>query len=149
MLVVEGKPWRLHLPARAAVTDEEVPSLVHTDTLLKLDVGELEGAIELGGMRIDLSREMTRILIPYAEALTNEYQFEDAWLTRDEAHARWLELGGNPESPPQRLGWMRGKVKSYLARHGLADVDGLFESQRVGQWYGTRLGLSPDQVVLT
>lgn len=147
VLLIEGRAWRLHLPQRALQIEASTPSLLHADTLLKLDADSLTGAFELGTEQVELPTEHVRVLLPYAEALVNEY--DDAWLTRDEAYERWLDLGGNPESPAQRLGWIRGKVKSALAKRGLADVDALFESKRVGQWYGTRIGLMRDQIVLT
>lgn len=150
VLVIEGRPIRLHLPQRAhAAAVGEVPSILHTDTLLKLDSKALTGALEHGPLRIDLPSEFVLLLLPYAEARVNEYAYEDAWLGREEAHARWIELGGNVQSSAQRLGWVRGKLKSYLARKGLADLDNLFESRRFGDWYGTRLGLQREQIVLT
>ncbi|MEN0062177.1 MAG: hypothetical protein AAGA48_08490 [Myxococcota bacterium] len=149
VLVIEGRPLRLHLPQRVQATSGSgISSILHVDTLLKLDAETLTGAIELGTFRVELSREIVRVLLPYAEARVNDYAHEDAWISREEAHARWLELGGNPSSPPQRLGWMRGKAKTFLARKGLSDVDGLFESRRVGGWYGTRIGLQPEQIVI-
>lgn len=147
VLVIEGRPIRLHLPQRALCAEPEVPSLLHADTILKLELESLSGAVEISELRVELTREMVRVLLPYAEVRLDEDH--TAWLTRDDAHARWLELGGNPDSPAQRIGWLRGKVRTYLQKNGLADVDSLFESQRVGQWYATRLGLMPEQVVLT
>ncbi|MEQ1565169.1 MAG: hypothetical protein ABMA64_05985 [Myxococcota bacterium] len=147
VLVIGGRPLRLHLPQRALATETAAPSLLHTDTLLKLDREHLTGAFEFGAERIELPTEFVRLLIPYAEALLNEYD-DDAWRTRDDAYDRWLELGGNPESTSERLGWLRGKLKAFLTKAGLADVEALFESKRVGQWYGTRIALALHQVVL-
>lgn len=148
VIVVGGRPLRLHLPQQAMVQPSEALSILHPDTILKIDRDTLDGAFEVGPARIELAAEMVRVLIPYAEARTNEYVYEDGWMTREETYERWKELGGNPSSPSQRIGWMRGKLKTYLARRGLQDVESLFESQRVGQWYANRLGLQPEQIVV-
>ena len=115
---------------------------------LAIFAGVVYLSFEVGPSRIELSAEMTRLVIPYAEARVNHYAYEDGWITREEAYERWIELGGNPSSPSQRIGWMRGKLKTHLAKAGLADVDALFESRRLGQWYANRLGLMPEQIVV-
>ncbi len=149
VIILDGHPVRLHLPQRAPQAALKVLSILHPDALLKLKPDSLSGALEIAPTRIDLQREMVRGLLPYAEARLQDGRQDGGWLTRDEAFSRWLELGGNPDSDARRMGWVRGKIRNHLARSGLASLDRLFESQRMGQWYGTRLGLQLEQIYLS
>jgi hypothetical protein len=147
ILVLDGRPLRLHLPQQIDAVAQERLSIEHADTILKLSTN-LDGAVELGNTRVDLTREIVRLLLPYAEARVDPDHHREGWLTRDEAYERWLDLGGNPASESKRLGWLRGKAKTFLTRNGLGDVDALFASQRVGALYVTRIGLMPEQIVV-
>lgn len=148
VLLVEEEVLRLHLPQRAQRAPDMRLSILHPDTLIKLDIVELTGAVEVGPTCFPLQGEMVRVLLPYVEARLEDDHAEGGWLTRDEAFARWLELGGNPTSRSQRLGWLRGKVREHLARCGLTGLEGLFESRRINTWYGTRIGLQPEQLII-
>ncbi|MEL6349917.1 MAG: hypothetical protein AAFV53_42840 [Myxococcota bacterium] len=146
VVLIDGtRPLRLHLPEKALLQPERI-SLQDPNTTLKIFRRPPQGHLGADSGLIPIEGELARILIPYVEARLAEPNA--GWLTRKEAYTRWLEAGGNPESRSHRLGWMRGRLRTRLARQGVAETRSLFENRRSGSWYGTRIGLDAEQLLL-
>jgi hypothetical protein len=125
----EGRPWRLHLAEGLPPTRQIRIDLSRADVTLDIDLEALRATFHQRGAEVTIAGEHVRTLAAYASARRRRGE-TGGWLTCEEAYARWRALGGNPQSPMDRLGWDRGRCRSHLAREGVAGVEVLFEARR-------------------
>ena len=81
------------------------------------------------------------LLVPFLRARRDEHRVDGGWLSLSEAHRGWVAAGGRPDSPPQRISWDKGRLRSRLAALGVGDVALLFEKRRRDGRWQTRLRL--------
>ncbi len=131
---------RVHAPSAIAATQDSVVDLLAPELALDLDLPGLRATIHQRQGAVTVRGECVRVLAVYLAA-RRESSPNGGWLTPDAAWEAWVDLGGNPESSPDRLSWERGKLRSQLARLRVANVGALFELSRDGDTVRTRLGV--------
>lgn len=148
-LVIGNQPCRVWIPDHWSATDRPRVSL--SDHQLQLILEEEPSKVTLlaGGVGIDLQGEEVRLLRVYAEARASDPRDRDCgYRTTREARAAWIALGGNPESPPERLAWLRNRLRTMLDEVGVVGSAELFERRRRGREWSHRLVLDPEMVQL-
>jgi hypothetical protein len=100
-----------------------------------------------GAVSVDLRGELVRAVVPYVEVRRRDMP-PGGWLELDAAHFRWQQLGGRADSNRDRIGQDRSRVVRQLARLGVAAADGLFQTERRGEGWVTRVRLPPDRLHL-
>jgi len=133
-----------------------IPGLSETDAIpfdltapsIQLDLvpHRLEATFTLGLDSVAVRGECVRLLQVYAQARRDDGFDDGGWLTRTDAHAQWVALGGNPNSPPVRVGWDKGKIRSQLEAAGVVGVSALFDNRRKGGVTLSRIALDPSQL---
>jgi hypothetical protein len=124
----EGRPWRAFLPDTLPPTLRVQLDLTRSDASMAVDADALRATFLQGGQDVAIVGEHVRALVVYA--LARREDPEGGWLDADAAYARWRALGGNPQSPVDRIGWDRGRCRSHLSREGVGGVEALFEMRR-------------------
>jgi hypothetical protein len=140
--------YRFH--AGLSTQDTSISQLDVTSAHCRLDIDAdaLTATFTQGSLEAHVRGEFVRTLLIYATTRRDEHFDDGGWLTRSEAHQRWLAQGGNPHSPEERIGWDRGKLRTHLAEAGASQLKHLFESTRTGSEVSIRLKLSPAQVCI-
>jgi hypothetical protein len=138
--------WRLLLPEAPVATLRNGFHVGHPEVALDLDVTQLTATFTLHRTSAVARGECVRMLAPYAEARMEEPWDDGGWLHADRVLARWIALGGNPQSDPERAGWEKGRLRSQLAEQGVRGLVGLFERRRVAGRVETRLVVHPSRV---
>jgi hypothetical protein len=144
-----GHLYRVHLPTPRIGGEDRFGALGApgcTLTIMEPEPRCFEATFEWVGREgeIRLSGEFARILVPYA--LVRVEGLGDGWLDTEGAHALWLEAGGNPRSPPNRLLWLRAHLQQHLAREGVSSPGLAFERRTRGNQRSFRLGMQPDNI---
>lgn len=129
VVVHEGRAWRAHLPTPPEATQRVRIDLGRPGASIDVDPQALRATVHQGEVDVTITGEHVRVLIAYALAARDDAN--GGWLTAEEAWASWRALGGNPQSPIDRIGWDRGRCRSQLSRAGVGGVDGLFEARRM------------------
>ena len=124
--------YRLNLPSHDTHTLVAQLHLGLDDCSLRINVGELWASFESDQVMVRVTGECVRVLAAYAVVRRDESYTDGGWLTAPESHQRWLDLGGNPASGIERLGFERGKLRSQLRKAGVMDVKDLFERKTSG-----------------
>jgi hypothetical protein len=125
-----GRPWRMHLPDVLPPTLRLRLDLARTDASIDVDAEALRATFHQGGSHVTIAGEHVRVLVVYALARLEDADGGGGWLDADAVYARWRGMGGNPQSPVDRIGWDRGRCRSHLSREGVGGVDALFEIRR-------------------
>ncbi len=141
VFAAEGRIWRVLLPDPTQKTVQPALDLAHPRC--ELDAQIDEARFSVGERGVVLRGEAARVLRVYAIARGEE---KGGWLDASDARQRWVELGGNRESPPERIAWERGKIRTRLSVLGVCNVDILFETRRMGPFTEVRLTLPPERV---
>ncbi len=128
VFVHDGRPWRVFLAASPEPTRRVRIDLARAGASVDVDPDRLRATLHQGDADVTIDGEHVRALVTYA--LARREDPEGGWLSAGDAWARWRALGGNPQSPVDRMGWDRGRVRAHLARLGVGGVEGLFESRR-------------------
>jgi hypothetical protein len=131
---------RLHVPAEVPATADALLDLLDPGLSIELDLPGLRATLHQRGSHVIVRGECARVLTVYLQARRRDLP-AGGWLDPDEAWALWVALGGNEDSPRERLSWERGKLRSQLARMRVANVHALFELSRQGDTIRTRLGI--------
>jgi hypothetical protein len=113
--------------------------LTRAGAALAVDLSPLRATLLQGDAAVEIHGEPVRVLAVYLHAA----QRGTGWLDVTTAWAAWRALGGNPESPAERMAWERGRVRAAFARAGVAGVDRLFEVLRDRDGVRVRLGVAP------
>ena len=144
----EDTIYRVFFPMPGTPTLVAQLQLMVGDCSVSIDLETLSASFESRDASVEVSGECVRVLAAYAIARRDEPLANGGWLTVNESHERWLDLGGNPNSNSERLGFERGKLRNQLRKAGVLDVKELFERQKAGYRTRLRLGLAPDQIFL-
>ena len=129
VFVARGRAWRFVHPGPMRDTLRLELSLAHPEATLATALGTAE--LRIGGRVARIDGEFVRTLEVYAAARRADPRPDGGWLGVREAFEAWLACGGLASSPPERLGWDRGKVRTALAEAGVAGASELFEVSRV------------------
>lgn len=148
VLVIRDDSYRLHLPSDEHMTGGDGCDLRHPNITFEIDLSRLFLRVSGPSFERQCHGEFVRMLAVFAQQRCLDEVDEGGWLNGDEAYAAWLELGGNPASPSERLGWDRGKLRNALARSGFYGLAWLFERQRSARRTRIRLALSAAQIDL-
>ena len=140
--------YRLNLPSQDSQTLVAQLHLGLDDCSLRINVGELWASFESDQVMVRATGECVRVLAAYAVVRRDESYTDGGWLTAPESHQRWLELGGNPASGIERLGFERGKLRSQLRKAGVMDVKDLFERKTSGYRTMLRLSIPADEILV-
>lgn len=148
--VLGGEPARIWIPDTWQSTDG--PGVVATadDAVLDVYPHQATGPTCVLTQRsgeVVLRGEEARLVCVYAMARKADGGREPHGfrLGNDAFHA-WVTLGGNAESRPERLAWLRSRIKATLAARRVSGVDALFQRRRVGRSYAFRLALEPKHI---
>ena len=147
--VLDGRPVRIWVPSGWLNT--ESPYLSLASETLELDFGweACEVTLTDHTTSLTLKSEDVRLLRVYAQARLAAGKAADAgYLTTEEAFRAWVELGGNPQSEPERLSWMRNRLRIQLDQHGVGAPDGLFERRRMGPTWQHRVSIPGERLQL-
>ena len=148
VVVLDGAAYQVFLPTPGAQTARGELDVSHADTRLEIDLQALTANLTLGAAELQLTGEPVRALAAYAMSRHGEHFEDGGWLTREEAHQRWVELGGKEDTPLERIAWERGKLRTALARKGARHVAALFEVRRTGRQAEVRCRFAPNCIDL-
>lgn len=143
VFVHDGRAWRVHLADAPDPTLGTRIDLARPGVTLEVDAAGLRAVLRQGAAQAVLTGEHVRVLAVYADARRGSTT-SGGWLNATDAWTAWRALGGNPDSPVDRIGWDRGRCRSHLARLGVAGVETLFESRRVQGEPQIRLAMPGD-----
>jgi hypothetical protein len=146
-MTIAGQRARVWIPERWSETQRPTVSL--SDHRLCLDYGEDPTRMTLttDGTSVVLTGEEVRLLRVYAEARASDPRDTDCgYRTTREARTAWIALGGNMDSPPERLAWLRNRLRSMLVNSGVSGAETLFERRRQGRVWSHRVVLDPDNL---
>gem|GEM_PF-2027330 len=146
---VRGRTLRVHASDLSKTTARAALDVTHKDCKLDIDMNELTATFTVNSVEAMVHGEFVRTLAVYAQTRLEEHFDEGGWLSRREAHRRWIEFGGNPDSPEERIGWDRGKLRTQLATQGGTKLKDLFTKSRTGSDVSIRLNLTPEQLSFT
>ena len=144
--IVQGRPVLIRLPKVPLDTDSQGVDLGDEACTLDLNVRTLCAVFTLGTIETEVFGECVRVLLAYAKARRDDGVPEGGWLTRDEAHRLWLDFGGSPESPTERIGWEKGKLRQKLVSSGALAVIRIFENRRINGVVFSRLSISAEGI---
>jgi len=119
---------------------EETSTNMETDGILKIDLDGLIATFEYDSHHYSVTGEAARTLATYAMALKEG----TPWLTSEEAFSDWINLGGLPDSPPERIHWERNKILGKLNKEHAFPLISLFQRRRRGVIWEHRLEFSGD-----
>ncbi len=139
VIVRDGRAWRVHPAETPEPTARVCIDLAKPGASVDIDADALRVTVHQGEADVTITGEHVRVLTTYALARRDDD--EGGWLAADEAWTRWRALGGNPQSPADRLGWDRGRCRAHLARLGVGNVELLFEARRMQGAPQVRLGV--------
>lgn len=120
-------PLQVYLPTPHRKTDASSLSLASENLTLDVDLSTLKATFTSGRKEVCATGECVRVLAVYAYARKEHRQQNTGWLSRPEAHERWIQLGGKAESPEARIAWERGKLRTRLSKQAVSDVSRLFD----------------------
>jgi hypothetical protein len=139
VLVQDGRAWQAHLSEAPDATSRVRVDLARAGVTVDVDADALRATFHQGDVDVTLPGEHLRVLVTYA--LARREDPVGGWLSAEDAWTRWRALGGNPQSPVDRLGWDRGRCRAHLARAGVGNVELLFEARRMHGLPQIRLGV--------
>ena len=145
---IDGEGARVWIPEGWSKTLR--PSVSLTDHRLCLEFGEEPTRVTLTteGMSVELTGEEVRLLRVYADARAADPRDADCgYRTTGEARVAWIALGGNPDSPPERLAWLRNRLRSMLEESGISGAETLFERRRQGRVWSHRVAVDPENLL--
>jgi hypothetical protein len=145
VFVAEGRALQFILPASLEHTVRMTLSLNHASALLVAT--PTSATVSAGGRSVTVEGEFVRALHTYVTARLADTERE-GWLSMRQAWDSWLASGGHAASPPERMGWDRGKVRTALAAAGVAGTSELFEVARVEGESRCRVSLPPERLRL-
>ena len=146
---IRDRILRVHAVDLAATTARAPLDVTHRNCRLDIDANELTASFTVDAVEAMVHGEFVRTLCIYALARSEEHFDDGGWLSRKEAHQRWVAHGGNADSPEERIGWDRGKLRTQLSQQGVTKLKGLFEKNRSGSDVSIRLNLTPEQISFT
>ncbi|MGC6417638.1 MAG: hypothetical protein ACON3Z_10990 [Bradymonadia bacterium] len=140
--------YRVFCPRLSAPTVVAPLTISMGDCSLEIDLENLKATFETSHASVDVRGECVRVMAAYALPRRDEHYSDGGWLTSIESHSRWLQLGGNPKSKPDRIGHERGKLRTQLHKAGVLEVKKLFERRSSGANTTIRLGLAPENIFI-
>ena len=147
VVVLDGRPWRVALPGPVMPTAGTELDLAQPDVYLDVDLPNLTAVFSRGRTQAAVHAEAVRILAVFAMARRDDSS-DGGWLTTAEAFEGWIGLGGNAASPRERIGWLKGKLRTELSTRRVGNIGVLFENRRDGVPV-SRLGLDPTRITVT
>ena len=146
LIVHSGSAWRFAAGAVQQSTDGGIISLKSDTICLDIDPDGKALALTERAQSVELTGSLVTILVPFVRARIDEHRLEGGWLTLEEAHLGWVAAGGRADSPPERISWDKGRLRTRLAALGVGDVKSLFEKRRLGGVWQTRLRISGERL---
>jgi hypothetical protein len=143
VFVAEGRAWQFILPASLEHTVRMSLSLTHPAATLS--VTPTSALVQAGSRSASVDGEFVRALYTYVAARLGDPE-RGGWLSMRQAWDGWLASGGHAASPPERMGWDRGKVRTAFAAAGVAGTSELFEVARVEGESRCRVALPPERL---
>lgn len=147
--VIDGRAVRVHLPTSPMRTALPGLDLNGDDLYLDLDRADdgWKAIFTQGNRDLVVEGENARGLLVYALARRMTAS-DDGWLDHEAATQLWVALGGNPDSKPDRMHWLRSELRRRIASQGVANPETLFEQRRRGRQKVFRLCLPTDRIQL-
>lgn len=140
-----GRHFRLWRPQGWQPTREPVIMITERGLLLEVDRESLCVRLWSEDAEVELCGEVVRALVPYVQARLDDPRNDDGgWRTNDEILAAWIALGGNVDSPRERMNWERNKLRSLLTELGVSRSDLLFERKRTAGTWRHRVALKAE-----
>ena len=146
IVVHRGSAWRFFSGTVPPSTDGGVVSLKSDTICLDLDLRKQVLCLTERDRSVELTDSLVILLVPFVEARIDEHRVEGGWLSLEEAHRGWVAAGGRADSPPERISWDKGRLRTRLAALGVGDVGFLFEKRRRGGVWQTRLRISGERL---
>ncbi len=129
-----GKPfihqeniYTLWVPGTSHIT-EDTNTVSISDGSLWFDLDGLSATFDFGVVKFTAHGEAARVLHVYALAK----QSDDPWLNTEDAFLDWVSLGGNADSPTDRINWERNKILGKLNKQGAFPLVDLFKRRKKG-----------------
>jgi hypothetical protein len=144
--IVEGRSLRFHVPQKLFTTNGDLLPLSSPYCELDLYPDALRATFTVGPREITVSGECVRILWVYAQVRLEDEIAEGGWLSRDEVHHLWVDLGGREDSPVMRMGWEKGKLRTRLSKAGATGLETLFENRSQHGQQVSRLAFDPERI---
>ena len=138
LVVLEGRAWRFHSAGVVVPTERSLVDLARPLQVF-VDLAALSATLVQGEGSVEIRGEHVRTLAVYLRQRQGDP--DGGWLDPTEAWRTWRRLGGNEESPQERVAWDRARLRSHLAAAGVASVDRLFELRRSREGVHVRLGV--------
>jgi hypothetical protein len=145
VFVAEERAWQFILPASLEHTVRMTLSLNHPSAVLVAT--PTSATVLAGGRSVTVEGEFVRTLHTYVTARLGDVE-RGGWLSMRQAWDAWLASGGHAASPPERMGWDRGKVRTALAAAGVAGTSDLFDVSRVEGESRCRVSLPAERLRL-
>ena len=135
--VVPGtdRALRLHVPTRVVATADTRMDVSRGELAVEFDESDASAHLHQSETVVQVRGACVKVLAVYVDAR----QSGEGWLSATDAWAAWVDRGGSEDSPIERLGWERAKLRSQLARARVAHPEAMFETRRVGQVTQTRV----------
>ena len=137
-----GRAWRAHGGAHVEPTHRARVNLARPGARLAVNVTALRASLLHDDAEVVISGEPVRALAIYHEARLADPA--GGWLDALEAWAAWRELGGNVDSPSERVAYDRARARTAFARQGVAAVERIFEVRRDRDGVRVRLAVTPE-----
>jgi hypothetical protein len=144
--VMEGRPVLVRFPEAPCDTDSQGLDLGDPGCTLDLDPSALRAVFTVGTQETTVQGECVRVLLAYAKARQYDRVAEGGWIAREEAYRLWLQFGGSPDSPTERIGWEKGKLRKKLVMSGAMAVIRVFENRRFDGSVTSRISIPVDRI---
>ncbi len=141
VLAREGRAVRVHVPTSVVTTTEANLDLARGPLYVDVDREARTAVFSAAGGSATVRGECVRVLEVYVAARRDDVP-RGGWLSAHDAFAGYVERGGAPDTPVERLSWERCRLRSLLSRAGAANVSALFEVAP-GREARVRLGFEP------
>ena len=147
MIGLSDGPYRLWHPQGWAPTLVDGVDLSAPDCTLVVRPAEQLALFTQGCAEAQVQGACVIYLAAYALARRDDARgLDSGYRENPEIHAAAMDLGGNPDSPTDRVNWERARVRSGLVRAGARGTDQLFERKRLGARWHIRLRLGPEAI---
>lgn len=147
--VLRGRALRFFVPGTLVFTDRQRLSVANPGCTLDLDPEELVAVFTVGQVDVRIKGECVRVLHAYARARLEDSIEEGGWLSRSQVFEAWKQLGGQPKSREERVGWEKGKLRTRLTTAAVGGAEGLFENRFYQGSTHSRLALPPSRVFIS
>ena len=146
VVVHEGRAWRLVGDTHTATAQPRV-HVRHPRVCCEVDVATSEAIFVLDRRTLTVCCPAIRVLAIYVRARLED-PADEGWRTANDVWRAWVAAGGPADSAPERIGWEKGRLRSFIHREGWLDATGLFETRRRDDMVVSRIALPPERLAL-